>query len=227
MPRVYPLLAKPLLAVQGSEQAHARALRGLRLMDANGIGRWLLRRNRPQDRQPRQRARIDVQEPPLGWRQAWTSKVRPSWAWDTSGFGFIEVGGITEHAQHGNPRPRMFRDGEQHALINRMGFNNVGSQAMEAHLSARVGTPRWPTVPVFLNVGKSKTTPNERAAEDYEATIRRCGPYVDAIVVNVSSPNTAGLRDLQEVTALERILHRALEAKQPGQPAAHQSGTRH
>lgn len=217
MPRVYPLLAKPLLAVQGSEQAHARALRGLRLMDANGIGRWLLRRSRPRFANPVNVFGLTFRNP-LGLAAGMDKQGAALRAWDTLGFGFIEVGGITEHAQHGNPRPRMFRDGEQHALINRMGFNNVGSQAMEAHLSARVGTPRWPTVPVFLNVGKSKTTPNERAAEDYEATIRRCGPYVDAIVVNVSSPNTAGLRDLQEVTALERILHRALEAKQPGQP---------
>jgi len=126
--------------------------------------------------------------------------------WESLGFGFSEVGGVTWHPQPGNPAPRMFRAVADAALINRMGFNNPGAEAVAAKLSAWRALGRWPRHPVGINLGKSKTTPLENAADDYENSFRSLWPYADFFVVNVSSPNTPGLRQLQEKTALNEIL---------------------
>jgi dihydroorotate dehydrogenase len=124
------------------------------------------------------------------------------------GFGHVEVGGVTAERQPGNPRPRMFRLREDRAIINRMGFNNHGADAV----GERLATAQLPDVPVGLNVGKSKSTPLDEAASDYRYTFERCGDAVDYTVVNVSSPNTPGLRDLQHRDALEGILGTLLDA---------------
>ncbi len=118
------------------------------------------------------------------------------------GFGFVEVGTVTPRAQPGNPKPRMFRIPERQALINRLGFNNEGTEAMQARLS----TLRWRPAPIGVNLGKNKDTPNERAVEDYVTCAQRVGPLGDYVVVNLSSPNTPGLRELQEPEALAAIL---------------------
>lgn len=118
------------------------------------------------------------------------------------GFGFIEVGTVTLHPQPGNPRPRLFRYPDERALINRMGFNNDGADAIAARLS---GTPRA-SAPVFVNVGKNKDVPLEGAAENYAACYDKVAPYADAAVLNLSSPNTPGLRDLQRPEQLEKLL---------------------
>ncbi len=120
------------------------------------------------------------------------------------GFSHVEIGTITPRPQAGNDRPRLFRLPEHRALINRMGFNNDGAEACAARL-ARLDPADRPGV-VGVNVGKNKTTPNERAEEDYLACIERLHPYADYLVVNISSPNTPGLRQLQERAALERLL---------------------
>jgi dihydroorotate dehydrogenase len=124
------------------------------------------------------------------------------------GFGHVEVGGVTAERQPGNPRPRLFRLREDRALINRMGFNNDGADAVGERLAAA----RLPDVPVGLNVGKSKSTPLADAASDYRYTVERCGDAVDYTVVNVSSPNTPGLRELQHRDALEGIIGTLLDA---------------
>ncbi|WP_224333488.1 quinone-dependent dihydroorotate dehydrogenase [Haloprofundus halobius] len=118
------------------------------------------------------------------------------------GFGHVEVGGVTAERQPGNPRPRMFRLPEDEAIINRMGFNNHGADAVGERLNAG----EFPDVPVGINIGKSKSTPLEEAAEDYRYTYERVADAGDYFVVNVSSPNTPGLRELQNREALERIL---------------------
>lgn len=127
-------------------------------------------------------------------------------AWAALGFGFAELGGVTWHAQPGNPAPRMFRAVPDEALVNRMGFNNPGAEAMAAKLREWHGSSRWPKHPVGINLGKSKITPNEKAAEDYANSFRLLRPLADFFVVNVSSPNTPNLRQLQDKAALDEIL---------------------
>jgi dihydroorotate dehydrogenase len=127
-------------------------------------------------------------------------------AWEALGFGFAELGGVTRHAQPGNPAPRMFRAVRDEALINRMGFNNPGAEAMAAKLREWRERGRWPKHPVGINLGKSKITPIEDAAEDYACSFRVLRPLADFFVVNVSSPNTPNLRQLQDRDALDEIL---------------------
>jgi dihydroorotate dehydrogenase len=117
------------------------------------------------------------------------------------GFGFIEVGTVTLRPQPGNPRPRLFRDPEAKALINRMGFNNDGADAIARRLQ---GWKR--TVPLFVNVGKNRDVPLEGAVEAYVECYRRVAPHADAAVLNLSSPNTPGLRELQRPEHLQALL---------------------
>ena len=127
-------------------------------------------------------------------------------AWAALGFGFIEIGTVTAKAQPGNPRPRIFRYPRQEALINRLGFNNDGADVVAARLRRLRGSGRWPGTPVGINLGKSKGTPIEKAADDYLYSFRLLREFADYIVLNVSSPNTPGLRTLQEHDALQQLL---------------------
>ena len=127
-------------------------------------------------------------------------------AWQSLGFGFSELGGVTWHPQPGNPAPRMFRVEAERALVNRMGFNNPGAEAMAAKLKQWHASGRWPKHPVGINLGKSKVTPIENAAEDYAHSFRLLRNLADFFVVNVSSPNTPNLRQLQDKSALDEIL---------------------
>jgi dihydroorotate dehydrogenase len=120
------------------------------------------------------------------------------------GFGHVEIGTITPRPQAGNPRPRLFRLPEFRAIVNRMGFNNDGAEACARRLAALPASARGGVL--GINVGRNKTTPNEEAESDYLACIDRLQAYADYLVVNISSPNTPGLRQLQERAALERLL---------------------
>ena len=126
--------------------------------------------------------------------------------WPALGFGFSELGGVTWHAQPGNPQPRMFRAVADEALVNRMGFNNGGARALAERLAAWRDQGRWPAHPVGINLGKSKVTPLNEAADDYANSFRVLWPHADFFVVNVSSPNTPNLRQLQDKSALDEIL---------------------
>jgi len=139
-------------------------------------------------------------------------------AWPLMGFGFVEVGTVTARAQPGNAKPRVFRLPRQRALINRLGFNNEGAGAVAQRLARWKATGRWPRVPVGINLGKSRVTPLDDAAEDYAASFRLLRGHGDYFVVNVSSPNTPGLRELQAAGHLRGIL-RALRRENPeGKP---------
>ena len=127
-------------------------------------------------------------------------------AWAALGFGFIEIGTVTAKAQPGNPKPRIFRLREQQALINRLGFNNDGADAIAQRLAALRESDRWPAVPVGINIGKSKTTPLEQATDDYLYSFRTLRDFADYITLNISSPNTPGLRELQEPEKLSELL---------------------
>jgi dihydroorotate dehydrogenase len=132
-------------------------------------------------------------------------------AWAALGFAFAEMGTVTPRPQPGNPRPRLFRLQDDRAIINRFGFNSVGAAAVAANLAATLPVP----IRVGLNLGKNKTTANDQAADDYLRALEVLHPYADYVVINVSSPNTAGLRDLQESRALralvEQVVRRAGE----------------
>jgi dihydroorotate dehydrogenase len=127
-------------------------------------------------------------------------------AWAALGFGFIEIGTVTAKAQPGNPKPRIFRLPEEQALINRLGFNNDGADAIAQRLSALRKSGRWPAVPVGINIGKSRATPLEQATDDYLYSFRRLRDFADYIPLNISSPNTPGLRELQEPEKLSELL---------------------
>ncbi len=126
-------------------------------------------------------------------------------AWEGLGFGFAEVGTITARAQPGNPQPRLFRVPEICGVINRMGFNNDGADVVAGRLEKLRATPRWPRFPVGINIGKSKITPLEEATADYLYSFNRMRELGDYFVLNVSSPNTPGLRKLQDRGALGEL----------------------
>jgi dihydroorotate dehydrogenase len=127
-------------------------------------------------------------------------------AWAALGFGFSELGGVTFLAQFGNPAPRLFRAIKDEAIVNSMGFNNPGAEALAKTLAEWKRLSLWPNHPVGINLGKSKVTPLDKAAEDYAASFRLLRTYADFFVVNVSSPNTPNLRQLQDKAALDEIL---------------------
>ena len=118
------------------------------------------------------------------------------------GFGFVEIGTVTPRPQPGNPKPRMFRLPQYQAVINRLGFNNEGVDALVRNVEAA----RRDRGLLGINIGKNKDTANERAASDYLYCLERVYPLADYVTVNISSPNTAGLRELQEEQALRRLV---------------------
>ena len=139
-------------------------------------------------------------------------------AWAALGFGFAEVGTITARAQPGNPKPRIFRVPECAALINRLGFNNDGCDAVAGRLQRLRESGKWPRIPVGINLGKSKITPLQEATADYLLSFERLKNLGDYFVLNVSSPNTPGLRQLQERAALHELLGTIQGRNSAGRP---------
>ncbi|MDX6766523.1 MAG: quinone-dependent dihydroorotate dehydrogenase [Candidatus Methylacidiphilales bacterium] len=148
---------------------------------------------------------------PLGLAAGFDKNAQALAAFHDLGFGFMEVGTITRHGQPGNPRPRIFRCPREQGLVNRMGFPNDGADVLAARLAA--WKPR-PGFPIGINLGKSKSTPLEEAPGDYRYSFERLHAYGDFFVVNVSSPNTPGLRNLQAPDQLRPILRTLQEANQ-------------
>lgn len=149
---------------------------------------------------------------PLGLAAGFDKNARAAKAWSAIGFGFAELGTVTAAAQPGNPQPRLFRLREDHAILNRMGFNNdgaaVAARNLRGHLTS--GDPAKRGV-IGINIGKTKKTPVEQAVDDYRRSASVLGSMADYLVVNVSSPNTPGLRDLQAVESLRPILQAVQE----------------
>lgn len=143
---------------------------------------------------------------PVGLAAGFDKNARGLHAWASFGFGFAEIGTVTRHAQPGNERPRMFRLPGDQALINRLGFNNEGADAVAPRLENR---PK--NLVLGVNIGKSKVTPLEQAADDYAYSFQRLKDAADYVTVNVSSPNTPGLRTLQDRGPLSQILWRLRE----------------
>jgi dihydroorotate dehydrogenase len=124
-------------------------------------------------------------------------------AWWACGFGFVELGTVTPRPQSGNDQPRMWRDVPRQALFNRMGFNNDGADVVAARLAKLKFRPSFP---LGISIGKNKDTPNERAEEDYAVVGEKLAPHADFVTINVSSPNTAGLRALQTAEAMGKLV---------------------
>jgi dihydroorotate dehydrogenase len=123
------------------------------------------------------------------------------------GFGFLELGGVTPRPQPGNPRPRLFRLPQAQAIINRYGLNSIGVDAFVANL-------RKSKTIIGVNIGKNKDTTNEKAADDYEICLAKLYPHVDYVTLNVSSPNTVGLRDLQGAEVLEKLVRQVKQKRE-------------
>ncbi|MAR46464.1 MAG: dihydroorotate dehydrogenase (quinone) [Euryarchaeota archaeon] len=207
MGRVFRWFSRPLLALQDSEKAHSRSLLMLRFASSNPMFRALLRLVYKPRKSLKTRC-FDMEfEHPFGLAAGMDKKAEALRGWESIGLAFSEIGGVTMLEQSGNPKPRMFRHGADRALVNRMGFNNPGSENVVKTLQ-KSGTR---TIPVWANLGKSKITPLEDAKTDYSTTLKRLWPYVDLFVINVSSPNTPGLRDLQHGDHLKGILDACIE----------------
>jgi dihydroorotate dehydrogenase len=154
---------------------------------------------------------------PVGLAAGFDKNAEAASAWASFGFGFAELGTITALGQPGNPQPRLFRLPQDQAILNRMGFNNLGSEVVAANLKQYLAAHR-PTTPIGINLGKSKLTPLDQASDDYLTSFQRFQELGDYFVVNVSSPNTPGLRDLQAIDSLAKIittLQRANDSHKP------------
>ena len=201
----YRLVSRPLLALQDSEKAHARSLLGLRAMASNPISRSALRLFYKPKEMEVERFNMTYKNP-FGLAAGMDKRAEALRGWESLGLGFIEIGGVTAEEQPGNPKPRMFRSGSSRALVNRMGFNNPGSENIARKLDQHIARFGHPQVPLWANLGKSKNTPLTDAPMDYATTMRRLWTYCDVFVINVSSPNTPNLRELQHDSALEEIV---------------------
>ncbi len=200
----YQRLVRPVAFSLSAEAAHHTAIRNLALASSRPALLRILERFKPP---PAPKNVFGLTFPnPVGLAAGFDKNGVALPAWAALGFGFIEIGTVTAKAQPGNPKPRIFRYPEQEALINRLGFNNDGAEAISRRLGALRESGRWPAVPVGINLGKSKVTPLEQAVDDYLYSYRLLAPFADYIVLNVSSPNTPGLRSLQEHDALEQLL---------------------
>jgi dihydroorotate dehydrogenase len=152
---------------------------------------------------------------PVGLAAGFDKNATALWGWQALGFAFVEVGTVTPVAQEGNSRPRLFRLPRFHAVINRMGFNNDGARAVANRI--RSAKKQGLKIKVGGNIGKNKDTPVNQAADDYRKAAREFRDCADYLVINVSSPNTPGLRDLQSQTYLEDIV-RAVKEEVPSLP---------
>ena len=205
MPALYRNLIRPWLFLQDSEGIHNRTLAMLgRAAHSPALGKLVAKVYQPEPL-PVRLFNLDFPNP-VGLAAGMDKQAAAVPIWESLGFGFSELGGVTCHAQPGNPTPRMFRCVPDEALVNRMGFNNPGATAFAERLKQWHASGHWPAHPVGVNLGKSKITPLEAAAQDYADSLRLLWPLADFFVVNVSSPNTPNLRQLQDKAALDEIL---------------------
>ncbi|MET9020940.1 quinone-dependent dihydroorotate dehydrogenase [Actinopolymorpha sp. NPDC004070] len=206
---MYELLYRRVLQHIPAETAHRLAFAAIRFAGAvPGMGGGMRRVLGPADPVLRVRA-LGMDLPgPVGLAAGFDKDAEGVDGLTALGFAYVEIGTVTAQAQPGNPRPRMFRLPADRALVNRMGFNNHGAAAAAARLRRRSESGRAGIRPAYVgvNIGKTKAVPEADAVGDYVASARQLAPYADYLVVNVSSPNTPGLRDLQAVERLRPLL---------------------
>ncbi|WP_053231298.1 quinone-dependent dihydroorotate dehydrogenase [Sandaracinus amylolyticus] len=200
---LYRWFLRPLLFLLPAETAHHLAFGALRFATAiPGVTAVLRALFRPRDPALRVDALGLTFDAPVGLAAGFDKNAEGHDALLAIGFGFVEIGTVTAQAQPGNPKPRMFRLSADRGLINRLGFNNRGAEDAERRLAKRARARGI----VGVNVGKTKIVTEDAAIADYEASTARLAPLADYVVVNVSSPNTPGLRDLQAVEKLRPLL---------------------
>ena len=199
------IFARPLISRLDSERSHDLALSTLSKFDKSQYGKSLLSGMFQSPELP-----IHVLgklfHHPLGLAAGMDKGAKALSAWPALGFSWIEYGGVTRFPQEGNPKPRMFRANSERALVNSMGFNNPGASSIRDSLISRHSSGNWPNVPVAANIGRSKKVNNEQAPADYASTLDTLWNHADIFVLNVSSPNTPGLRDLQHEDTLSSVL---------------------
>lgn len=198
---VYPLLFDKVLTRIDPETAHERAFRSIRL--ARPVTPLVFRPTSD----PVNVMGIEFPNR-FGLAAGFDKNARGVLPLLNLGFGHVEIGTVTARPQPGNPKPRLFRLVDDRAVINRMGFNNVGAAEVASRLHRLRATKAGIRAVIGVNIGKTKVVPAEQAADDYVESARLLTPYADYLVVNVSSPNTPGLRDLQAVESLRPILER-------------------
>jgi dihydroorotate dehydrogenase len=199
-------LARPFLFGLDAERAHALGLKSIELAYRSGTSPLLARKV---DGLPTRAFGLTFPNP-VGLAAGMDKNGAHIDALLALGFGFVEIGTVTPRAQEGNPKPRMFRLPQHQAVINRLGFNNEGVDV----LVRNVERARRKTGLLGINIGKNKDTSNDRAASDYLYCLERVYPLADYVTVNISSPNTAGLRELQEEQALRHLVGSLREAQE-------------
>ena len=208
----YRHLLRPALFTQDAEIIHNRTMRALGWASRREWARDALNSWCGATRLPIRVAGMDFPNP-VGLAAGMDKSAEALPAWAALGFGFTELGAVTWHSQPGNPLPRVFRAIAESAIVNRMGFNNPGAEAVAETLARWRRLGHWPAHPVGMNIGKSKITPLDQAPEDYARSLRILLPHLDFFVINVSSPNTPNLRKLQDKDALNGILDAVLTVR--------------
>ncbi|WP_301169918.1 quinone-dependent dihydroorotate dehydrogenase [Brevibacillus nitrificans] len=202
-------LIRQYLFQQDPEEIHEKTIHALKLVEDSAPGKALMRMVYQLRNERLETNLWGLKFPnPVGLAAGFDKNAEVYHALGAMGFGFVEVGTITPQGQPGNPKPRLFRLSEHQAVINRMGFNNLGAYLASQHLIDFA----YSDVPIGINIGKNKVTPNEEAASDYSKCLDMLYAYGHYFVINISSPNTPNLRDLQETESL-RVLIRAVREK--------------
>ncbi|MED5370359.1 MAG: quinone-dependent dihydroorotate dehydrogenase [Myxococcota bacterium] len=204
---------KPLLFAMDPERAHERVL-GM-AHSFPGMVRALTPNRPPPASLSLELAGLKLPGP-VGLAAGLDKEAKALRIWDRLGFGFVEIGTITPLPQPGNPRPRIHRFPAHKAIVNSMGFPSEGAEVVAQRLAALKAEGAWPSVPIGVNLGKNKATSAEDAHLDYVKVAERMRDLADYLTVNVSSPNTPGLRALQMVEPLQRILEAVLSVQQSG-----------
>ena len=201
----YRLVMRPAMRFIDSESAHQISLRVLTSMGQSRSSQKLLG---AMYRTPSLPITVfgRLFRHPLGLAAGFDKSAAALESWPALGFSWSEYGGITRYPQEGNPKPRMFRSDSDAALINRMGFNNPGASAVRDSLIARRAAGRWPETPVAANIGRSKNVDNDRAPQDYSETMDILYDVADFFVLNISSPNTPDLLELQTAEHVREVV---------------------
>jgi dihydroorotate dehydrogenase len=201
---IYKTLFRPILFLKDPEETHEQTLSLLK--NLSFMEGMLENFFRVEDRRLETRIGSLKFGNPVGLAAGLDKNGKALRIWAGFGFGFVEIGAVTAHAQPGNPKPRLYRLPKDCALINRLGFNNEGAEAISAKLRAMQQKNEISRIPLGINIGRSKIVDTKDAAQDYLFTFEKLYPFADYFTLNVSSPNTPNLRDLQERTHLEGLL---------------------